>query len=155
MGFICTQYLCSCILGENEGVDMTNGHHVQNGTPVLFESPCHQTAEVETQQRKGVFRGRGEPLNGNGQLQRKGTRNEQAQWLWSSTMRVGMEHLRGVSTTLGTSELLKGGAKHYSLMNCQRNCLTQNFVLCQQVKINKTLLASVSGFKVNGNIFIF
>lgn len=62
-------YLCCSILREDEGVDMGQGDHIQDGTPGELQCPSYQGAEVEAEEREGVFRGRGEALDRDGQLQ--------------------------------------------------------------------------------------
>ena len=53
---------------------MRQGNHIQDRTPAELQGPGYQRAEVETEEREGVFRGRGEPLNRDRQLQMKGQR---------------------------------------------------------------------------------
>lgn len=63
------RYLCCSILREDEGVDVTHGDHVQDGAPAALQGSHHQRAEVKTEEGEGVFRRRGEALDGDGQLQ--------------------------------------------------------------------------------------
>ena len=47
---------------------MRQSNHVQNRTPARLQDPRHQRAEVKTEEREGVFRGRREALDRDGEL---------------------------------------------------------------------------------------
>lgn len=47
---------------------MSQSHHVQERTPGRPQAPGDKGAEIEADQRKGVFRGGGEPLHRDGKL---------------------------------------------------------------------------------------
>ena len=70
-------YLCCSILREDERVDVRQDNHVQDRTPTRLQGARYQRAKVETEEREGVFRRRGEPLDRDGELWMKKQRNDE------------------------------------------------------------------------------
>lgn len=61
-------YLGCGILGEDEGVDVGQGDHVQHRTPARLQLPRYQRAEIEAEEGEGVLSRRGEPFDWDGEL---------------------------------------------------------------------------------------